>query len=85
VAVESPAYGGKNATLEPREVDQPFAQRWLRATLALFLRSPFRFGILIALLGCLDTSAVNFATGHVIEKVLVDRLGIVALPLLWVH
>jgi hypothetical protein len=26
-----------NATLEPREVDKPIAQRWLRATLALFL------------------------------------------------
>ena len=73
-----------NATLEPREVDKPFAQRWLRTTLALFLRSPFRFGILIALLGCLDTSAVNFANGYVVEKVWVDRLGIVALPVLWV-
>lgn len=72
-----------SATLEPREVEKPFAQRWLRATLALFLRSPFRFGILIALLGCLDTSAVNFAKQYFVEKVWVDRLGIVALPLLW--
>lgn len=73
-----------NATLEPREVDKPFAQRWLRATLALFLRSPLRFGLLIALLGCLDTSAVNFANGYFVEKIWVDRLGIVALPILWV-
>jgi hypothetical protein len=73
-----------NTTLEPREVDRPFAQRWLRATFALFLRSPFRFGVLIALLGCLDTSAVNFANGYIVQKVWVDRLGIVALPFLWV-
>lgn len=70
-------------TLEPTEVEKPFAQRWLLATLALFLRSPFRFGILIALLGCLDTSAVNFADGYSVEKAWVDRLGIVGLPLLW--
>jgi hypothetical protein len=72
-----------SATLEPREVEKPFARRWLRATLALFLRSPFRFAILIALLGCLDTSAVNFANAYFVEKVWVDRLGIAALPPLW--
>jgi hypothetical protein len=59
-------------------------RRWLRAALLLLLRSPFRFGLLIALLGCLDTAAVNFAEGYVIQEVWVDRLGIVALPLLWV-
>ncbi len=73
-----------NATLEPREVDRPFARRWLRATTALLLRSPIRFGLLIALLGCLDAFALNFANGYLIEKVWVDRLGIVTLPLLWV-
>jgi hypothetical protein len=52
--------------------------------LALFLRSPIRFGILIALLGCLDTTAVNLAQGHVVEKTWVDRLGTFALPFLWV-
>jgi hypothetical protein len=73
-----------NATIEPREVTRPFARRWLRTALALILRSPVRFGLLIALLGCLDTSAVSFAAGYVVEKVWIDRLGIVALPLLWV-
>ncbi len=73
-----------NATLEPREVEKPFAQRWLRATLALLLRSPIRFGLLIALLGWVDISAVNFAAGHVVEKIWVDRLGIVTLPFIWV-
>jgi hypothetical protein len=73
-----------SATLEPREVEQPFVRRWLRAALLLLLRSAFRFGLLIALLGCLDTAAVNLANGYVIEEVWVDRLGIVALPLLWV-
>lgn len=72
------------ATLEPRQVEKPFVRRWLRATLALLLRSPFRFGVLIALLAGLDTLAVKFADGYVIEKVWVDRLGIVTLPLLWV-
>jgi hypothetical protein len=57
-----------NATLDPREVDKPFVRRWLRAALALLIRSPFRFGILIAVLGCLDTSAVNLANGYVIER-----------------
>jgi Kef-type K+ transport system membrane component KefB len=73
-----------NGTLEPREVDKPFARRWLRTTLLLLLRSPFRFGLLIALLGCLDTSAVNLAKGYVVQKLCVDRLGNVMLPLLWV-
>jgi hypothetical protein len=73
-----------NATLEPREVDKPFAQRWLRTTFALFLRSPIRFGTLIALLGCLDTAAVSLAKGYVVEKIWIDRVGTLALPLLWV-
>jgi hypothetical protein len=73
-----------NDTLEPREVDKPFVRRWLGATLALFLRSPIRFGILIASLGGLDTTAVHIAQGYVVEKIWVDRLGTLALPLLWV-
>ncbi len=52
--------------------------------MALFLRSPIRFGILIALLGSLDTTAVHLAQGYVVEKIWVDRLGTLALPLLWV-
>jgi hypothetical protein len=79
-----PLQFGMNATLDPREVDKPFVQRWLRAALALLIRSPFRFGILIAVLGCLDTSAMNLANGYVIERVWVDRLGMITLPLLWV-
>ncbi len=72
-----------STALEPREVEKPFAQRWLQATLALVVRSPVRFGLLIALLGWLDTSAMNVAKGHVVEKVWADRIGIVTLPLLW--
>ncbi len=72
------------ATLEPREVDKPFVRRWIRAALALLMRSPLRFGVLIALLAGLDTLAVHLADGYVIEKIWIDRLGIVTLPLLWV-
>jgi len=73
-----------NTTLNPREVDKPFVQRWLRVAAVLMLRSPFRFGVLIALLGGLDTLTVNVTAGFVIDEVWVDRLGIVALPMLWV-
>jgi hypothetical protein len=48
------------------------------------LRSPIRFGILIALLGCLDTTVVNLAQGYVVERTWADRLGTLALPFLWV-
>ena len=53
-------------------------------TFTLFLRSPIRFGTLLALLGVLDTTAVNLAKGFVVEKIWIDRLGTMALPLLWV-
>ncbi|MEJ0006155.1 MAG: hypothetical protein WDM77_07135 [Steroidobacteraceae bacterium] len=73
-----------NATLEPREVERPFRKRWLRMTWQLFVRSPIRFGILIALLGWIDTTAVNLAYGFVVPRVWVDRVGMLCLPLLWV-
>jgi hypothetical protein len=47
-------------------------------------RSPFRFGILIALLGCLDPFAVNLAKVFVVKWAWVSTLGSVTLPLLWV-
>ncbi len=71
-------------TLEPREVDKPFIQRWLLMTLKLFVRSPVRFGIPIALLGWLDTSAVKLAEGAAVEKQWVDRVGMLLLPILWI-
>ena len=72
-----------SAPLEPREVDKPYLRRWLRATLDLFIRSPLRFGLLIAALGWLDTSAVNMTKGLVIEKQWVLRFGMVLLPVVW--
>jgi len=69
--------------LEPREVDKPHLRRWLRATFDLFVRSPLRFGLLIAALGWLDTSAVKVTAGVVIEKQWVDRVGMVLLPVVW--
>jgi hypothetical protein len=68
--------------LEPHEVDKPYLRRWLRDTAELFIRSPLRFGLLIAALGWLDTSAVNM-TGLVIEKQWVQRFGMVLLPVVW--
>ena len=71
-------------TLEPREVDKPFIRQWLLTTFALFARSPIRFGIVIALLGWLDTSAIRLAEGYVVEKPWIDRVGMVVLPVLWI-
>jgi hypothetical protein len=68
-------------TLEPRKVDQPFIRRWLRSSFELVLRSPARFGVLIALLISLDSFAVNLAGAHHIEKMWVDTLGAFVLPL----
>jgi hypothetical protein len=69
--------------LEPREVDKPYLGRWLRDTLVLFVRSPLRFGLLIAALGLLDTSAVRATEGLVIEQEWVQRLGMILLPAVW--
>lgn len=68
---------------EPREVDKPFIPRWLRLTLQLLARSPLRFGILIAALGWIDTSAVKLSDGYVVPKIWVDRIGTLLLPILW--
>jgi hypothetical protein len=68
---------------EPRAVDRPFLPRWLRLTLQLFARSPVRFGILIALLGWIDTSALKLTDGYVVPKIWVDRIGTLLLPVLW--
>ena len=72
-----------SAVLEPREVERPFWKRWLRMSWQLLARSPIRFGLLIALLGWIDTSAVNLAYGHVIPKLWVSRLGMMLLPALF--
>jgi hypothetical protein len=75
--------GRMSTTLEPREVEKPFWKRWLRMTWQLLVRSPLRFGILIALLGALDASAVNLAHGHAVPKIWVARLGMLLLPALF--
>jgi hypothetical protein len=71
------------AFLEPREVAKPFANRWLRTTWQLFVRSPIRFSILIALLGWLDASTIKVTDGFVIPKIWIQRLGMLLLPLLF--
>jgi hypothetical protein len=75
--------GTMSDCLEPREVEKPFIGRWLRVTLQLLVRSPIRFGVVIALLGCLDRAAVDAASGYVLDKEWVDRLGRVLLPIVW--
>jgi hypothetical protein len=72
-----------SAILEPREVEKPFWKRWLRMSWQLFIRSPIRFGILIAALGWGDTSAVNFSPGFIIPKIWTERLGMLLLPALF--
>lgn len=72
-----------SAFLEPREVEKPFVKRWLRTSLQLFVRSPIRFSILIALLGWLDASTVKITDGFVIPKIWIQRLGMLLLPLLF--
>jgi hypothetical protein len=70
--------------MEPRQVEKPFVKRWLRMTWQLFLRSPLRFGILIALFGWVDYSAVKVADGLVFPRIWLTRSGMLLLPLLWV-
>ena len=71
-------------TLEPTKVEAQFLRRWLRMTVELFVRSPVRFCILIALLGWLDDSAATLAQGHAVQKIWIDRLGISVLPAVWI-
>jgi hypothetical protein len=71
-------------TLEPREVDKPYARRWLTAALTLFLRSPVRFGLLIVFLATLDSAVVSYAQGYSIERKWLEGVGAIALPLVWV-
>jgi hypothetical protein len=70
--------------MEPRQVEKPFVKRWLRMTWQLFVRSPIRFGILIALFGWVDYSAVKVAAGLVFPRIWVTWSGMLLLPLLWV-
>ena len=72
-----------STTLDPREVDKPFLRRWSRMSFELVMRSPVRFGIVIAVLGWFDTSALTLAQGFVVQKVWIDRIGMFFLPVLW--
>ncbi len=72
-----------SATLEPREVERPFWKRWLKMSWQLLARSPVRFGLLVALLGWVDTTAVNLSYGHVIPRIWIARLGMMLLPVLF--
>jgi len=47
------------------------------------LRAPLRFGLVILALGLLDGAVVQLASGYGIRMIWIDRLGTLALPLLW--
>lgn len=72
-----------STTFEPREVEKPFAMRWLRMTLQLMLRSPIRFSIAILLLGCLDAFVLHLLP-RAIPWPWTRRIGMFLLPLSWV-
>ena len=64
-------------------LQKPYLRRWLRDTLVLFVRSPLRFGQLIAALGWLDTFVVKVTGGLVIDERWIERLGMLLLPVVW--
>jgi hypothetical protein len=68
---------------EPRVVEKPFLKRWLLTALQLVLRSPLRFGAAIGLLGALDATALQWLQGVLIERMWMERLGMVSLPFIW--
>ena len=70
-------------TLEPRQVERPLHWRWLGGALRLMLQSPWRFGILIALLACIDTSAAKHLQGLAVPQILFEWAGLACLPLVW--
>lgn len=72
-----------STTLQPREVDKPFLWRWSRMALELVVHSPVRFGLVVALLGSLDTWTVNVAHEYVLPHALLVELGVGLLPALW--
>lgn len=76
-----------STSLQPREVDRPFLRRWCLAALALLLRAPLSFGLVIAVLGSLDTCAVSLEHGQVMARWPAKILTIFIsglLPAVWV-
>ncbi len=72
-----------NSPLKPRQVESPFILRWSRMTLELIIRSPIRFGLVIAILGTCDTYFVRIVGQYLISQAWVDRVGTLLLPILW--
>jgi hypothetical protein len=72
-----------NQHFEPQEVDRPFIGRWARATFELILRSPLRFGLVIAALVALDNTVVELSSRYVMREFWIDRAGDLALGALW--
>jgi hypothetical protein len=72
-----------SAFLEPRVVESPYRKRWVRAALQLFVRSPLRFGVLIATLAWLDVNFLAVFHGSRVPDALMKWLGLMTLPLVW--
>lgn len=70
-------------TLKPRRVDRPFHWRWFGGALQLMLQSPLRFGMLIALLAFIDTSAAKYLQGFAVPRVVYEWTGLACLPVVW--
>jgi hypothetical protein len=71
-------------SLEPRAVDRPFIGRWMRTTLALIVRSPVQFGLVVVLLLCLDNAVVELASGYRVSRLWANALGSLLLGFIWV-
>ena len=70
-------------TLEPRTVDKPFVRRWLLTTLALMGRAPLRFGLLILVLGLLDSAVDALFAGFTMSERWSNALAVAVLPFFW--
>lgn len=73
--------------LRPREVERPFLRRWCVAALALLLRAPLSFGLVIAALGTLDTYAGSLGHNYVMPRWSARVLSLSIsglLPVVWV-
>lgn len=71
-------------TLEPRQVDRPFIERWVRATLTLLARSPVTFGAAVALLAVLDLFYTDVVPERLIAAGSTLVVGALLLPVFWI-
>lgn len=71
-------------TLEPRRVEKPFLERWVRATLALLARSPATFGAAVAALAIIDLFYIDVVPQRLIDAGSSLIVGALLLPVFWI-